>query len=165
MAFRRRPPRAPDDESPEDDGHRRRTPQRSAHDKVMDLLARRGYSEFELRQKLACDYTAEQITEAIEFARENGWMVDPAELSERVRGELNRKRKSHRYIQQFLQAKGLPKAAREPDDEVQKARALIESKLDKQAPFDYEDQKKIYRWLANRGFDDETIRKVMYEKP
>jgi regulatory protein len=130
----------------------------------MDYLARRSHSELELRQKLSRDYAVDDVEDAIQNAHQHGWMMDPEELSQRVSIELGRKRKGHRFINQFLKNKGLPPIARNSEDEMRKCRAIITSKLSSEGPFNYEEQKKIYRWLTARGFDDETIRRAIKSK-
>ncbi len=137
---------------------------KSARDKLMDFLARRDHSELELRQKLGRDYPTDEIDIAIEFARNRGWLLAPEELAEKATEQLNRKNKGTRYIQKFLQTRGLPFLPKDSGQELEKARNLVQSKLRHEAPYSYEEQKKIGRYLVNRGFDEETIRKVMYEK-
>jgi regulatory protein len=143
----------------------RRQGKKSARQKVMDLLAKRDHSEYELRKKLADDYPLHEIDEAIELARESRWLAPPEELSERAARALGRKRKSHRYINQFLTARGLPHVGRELDVETEKGVALVRarlrnlSSLDRQALF--EARLKARRLLTNRGFDGETIRRVL----
>lgn len=131
----------------------------------MDMLARRGHSELELRQKLSRDYEPAEIDAAIQFAKESKWMTEPEELSERVSMELGRKKKGHRFINQFLKNNGLPPVSKDLDEEVRKAREIIDAKmarkLAKGIPFDYEEKMKLHRTLANRGFDDETIRQAL----
>lgn len=137
-------------------------PRKSARDKMMDYLARRNHSELELRQKLSRAYTQNEVENAIAFAYENNWMAPPEEISERLAAELDRKRKGHRFINQVLKSKGLPHVTKNLEEEVRKGRALVTSKLAKEGPFSFEEQKKIHRWLTNRGFDSETIRKVIH---
>lgn len=151
-----------DEQSGEQPRHR---PRKSARDKLMDYLARRDHSEFELRKKLSFTYTATEVDNAIQFARENRWLAEPDELSSRVTEQLNRKNKGARYIEKFLRSRGLPGTAKDPDEELRKARELIQVKLNKQPPYEFAEQVKIHRFLAYRGFDEETIRKVMHEKP
>lgn len=134
---------------------------KSARDKIMDFLARRLHSELELRRKLSLSYEPEEVEDALAFAKENGWMLEPTELSERVSLELTRKKKGHRYINQFLQKKGLPPVVKNSESELQKARDLAEVRARHEPPYDFEEQKKIFRYLQNRGFDDETIRQVI----
>lgn len=128
----------------------------------MDLLARRNYSPREIHQKLGELYPPEEIEAAIAFARESKWLPADDELSERVAGALARKRKGHRYVNQYLKTKGLPAVEKNPRVELENALALVRSKLARPlasgVSIDYEFQRKIQRLLANRGFDDETIR-------
>jgi SOS response regulatory protein OraA/RecX len=131
----------------------------------MDLLARRGHSELELRQKLGRTYADDDVNEAIEFARESGWMTEPEELAERVAAELGRKKKGHLFINQFLKSKGLPLVAKDLDAEVERGREIAETRLGKPGPYSFDEKRKIHRWLANRGFDDETIRRVLASRP
>lgn len=140
-------------------------PRRPASHKIMDLIARRDHSELELRRKLQDDYTPEEIENALEMARESRWLAPPEELAERVAMHLGRRRKGHRYIDRFLRSKGLPAVARDLDEEVEKGLALIRVKLrarlEDETALGLEEKKKIQRLLANRGFDDETIRRVI----
>jgi regulatory protein len=155
-----------DSESYDGRGERdRRRPRRSARDKIVDYLARRDHSELELERTLSRDYPAEDVSDAIEFARQNGWLKAPEELARQVAEQLHRKNKGTRYIQQFLHSRGLPRVARDVDDEVRKGRELVLNKLGCEPPFEFDIQVKIRRLLANRGFDDDTIRKVIHEKP
>jgi regulatory protein len=127
----------------------------------MDLLARRSHTELELRKKLDGLYADDDITDAIQNARQNGWMPPAEEIAERVALELGRKKKGHRFINQFLRDKGLPPVSKDTEGEVEKARAIVVSKMRKAGPFDRTEQAKIYRLLANRGFEDDTIRRVI----
>lgn len=141
-----------------------------ARHKIMDLLARRDHSELELRRKLGdSEYTDLEIEDAIEFAKENRWLAPPDELAQRVALSLDHKRKGHRYIERFLRSKGLPAVAKNGENEVLKGRAVVCAKLGAKlrlalanhGRIDYEDRKKVHRLLVNRGFDDETIHRVI----
>lgn len=149
----------------EPDESERRRPRKKAREKVMDLLARRDHSELELKRKLAPDYEAEEIEDAIRFAKENKWMKPPEELAQAVAKALGRRGKGTRYIQRFLRDKGLPGVRKVAEDERAKALELIAVKLRREPPFAFEEQAKIARLLKNRGYDDETIRRVIHEKP
>lgn len=148
----------------------------------MDLLARRAHSELELRQKLSRSHVKDEVSDAIEFARANGWLTAPEELAERVSAELGRKRKGHLFIRQFLKAKGLPPVHKDLEEEIRKGHALLAAKLvdhretiqsdpsDASDLFDHnhnherQQRRKIQRLLANRGFDDETIQEIIRER-
>ena len=132
-----------------------------ARHKIMDILARRDHSEAEIKKKLSEQYSPEEIAGAITQARESGWLAEPEVLSERAARALGRKRKSHRYINQFLKAKGLPPVGRDVEGEVAKGVTLVRARLRRELPFDREGLLKARRLLTNRGFDGETIRRVL----
>jgi SOS response regulatory protein OraA/RecX len=156
-----------------------------AREKLMDYLARRLHSELELRTKLAKSeiYSGDEIEAAIAFAKESNWMMPPEEISERVSIEMGRKRKGHRFINQFLKTKGLPPIEKDPDEELRKAAAVLvkmsqpparprraagwaglaksfEESLQERLQAQKERQK-LQRLLLNRGFDEDTIRRAV----
>ncbi|MCM2281342.1 MAG: recombination regulator RecX [Bdellovibrionaceae bacterium] len=142
----------------------RQRPRKSAREKVMDFLARRDHSELELRRKLAPWYEAREIDEAIQFAKESKWMKPPEELAETVASQLGRRGKGTRYIQRFLRNKGLPSVRKDAGIELAKALDLIQIKLRREPPFEYDEHAKIARLLKNRGYDDETIRSALHAR-
>lgn len=105
MRFRKRPKGEALESGETESGELERRPRKSAYNKMMDYLARRGFSEFELRQKLLQDYPEDDVNDAVARAREAGWILPPEEMAERVALELGRKRKGHRFINQFLKSK------------------------------------------------------------
>jgi regulatory protein len=141
----------------------------AAKRKVMDFIARREHSEKELRKKLKesfvdSDSVDEVIDEAIEFAKENRWLGDPAELAQRLSDMLHRRNKGIHYINNYLREKGLPPVSADRDLELEKALALVKNKYSEEYEFSREDKAKVARFLASRGFDSDTVRKVVYEK-
>lgn len=91
----------------------------------------------------------------------------PHELSEKVVEELHRKQKGYLYISHYLREKGLPAVDKDLEFEYKKGMDLLLRKFHNQenSPAVARDliAKKI-RFLSNRGYDQETIRKVVYEK-
>lgn len=136
-----------------------------AMDKLVRFLARRDHSELELREKLGRTFTSETVEKTIETARERKWLASPEELAERVASGLSSKKKGQLYISNYLRKKGLPAVDGDVDMELEKARELL---LDRYECYenwqDYETKLKAYRFLANRGFEDQVIKKVLYEK-
>lgn len=131
----------------------------------MDLLARRNLSATELRRKLAAyEFSDSEIDDAIELAERKKWISPPAELAEKVIQDLTRKKKSARYINHFLEDKGLPASEFDAEAEVEKALNIVQNKLTKEKGFNAEEKQKILRLLTNRGFDSSTIRKVIERK-
>lgn len=141
----------------------------AAKRKVMDIVARRDHSEKELRQKLRDKFSEEDdsqdiIDEAIEFAKDNRWLGDPVDLAHRLAEMLHRRNKGIYYINKYLKEKGLPAVDVDRQIELEKALAIVKNKFEENHKFSREDKAKVGRLLASRGFDSETVRKVIYEK-
>lgn len=142
----------------------------AAKRKVMDLLARRDHSEKELKQKLRDRFIDEEggleaIEEALNFAKDNNWIGDPVALAQRMADMLHRRNKGIHYINNYLREKGLPSVDPDKNLELEKALAIVENKYkNKDQEFSREERARIGRLLASRGFDSETVRKVIYEK-
>lgn len=117
-----------------------------------------------MRQKLGRYFTPETVERAIEEAKKSRWILPPEELALKWAESLSRKRRSHGYIQKLLKKHRLPEVNRDRDLEIQKCRRLVETKFRKTANFDRIEQGKVARFLQYRGFDSETIRRVIYEK-
>jgi len=167
-----------------------------AKKKVMDLVALRDHSEKELRTKLReyfrrnlqyrkrlaqkqhrefTEDTEENQREiqaaiegAIDFAKEQGWLGDPENLSRKMAQTLHRKNKGLGYINNYLKEKGLPPVGDDRDLELEKALALVKNKYSDLSGLSFEEKRKeqarVARFLAARGFDSEIVRKVIYEK-
>lgn len=138
---------------------------KTARKKVMDLLAKRAHSELELRAKLEADFHQDDIDDAIEAAVDNKWLVDPQELSETLASELRRKNKGLHHINQVLESKGLPPVSEDSEQELEKAKQLLTSKFGhdfaSEAPFPEALAAKAQRLLMSRGFDEDTISKLV----
>jgi SOS response regulatory protein OraA/RecX len=130
----------------------------------MDLLARRDHSEAELRVKLGRNFTRAEIEDALERARESRWLALPDELAERVALSLHNKHKGYLYISHYLRKKGLPQVAKDSQLEMRKAFAIIENRFASEKRYTREEKQKIARHLSGRGFDDETVRRMIYEE-
>jgi SOS response regulatory protein OraA/RecX len=126
--------------------------------KAMDFLARRDHSEKELIEKLRRTFSDAEIIAVIEEMKERGWLLPPDELSEKVAQQLHDKNKGYLYICHFLRKKGLPMVSKDPQMEEEKARSLVAQKSG-----DSKSLQKIASLLKNRGFDTETIGKVVHE--
>ena len=124
----------------------------------MDYLARRDHSEKELIEKLLKFYPIDEIEKTLKEVKERGWLLPPEELSQKVAESLGRKSKGHLYINNYLRQKGLPPVEFCPEQEFEKARQLIESKLK-----DPSDIQRLSSLLKNRGFDTQTISRMIHE--
>lgn len=129
---------------------------------MMYLLAKRDYSEKELRERLERNdkYLQETVEQVIEDAWKNNWLLPPEELAQRVARRLHEKLKGHMYISHYLRQKGLPEVDFDEDLEAEKAAEIIARKYKNQTQ-DFKDQVKIKRFLASRGFFGSTIQQVL----
>lgn len=130
----------------------------------MDFLAMRDHSQAELRTKLSrYDFLPEDIEAAMDYVATSGWLLAPEVLAEKVADQLHRKKKSHYYILKFLQQKKLPPVPRDGSRELEKAMAVLPGRFSRLSKVSPEDKKKIAQFLKNRGFDLDTILRVIHE--
>jgi SOS response regulatory protein OraA/RecX len=127
-------------------------------------LAARDHSELELRQKLRRRFEKDIVDQALNFALERNWLLEPEKLAVRATEEFSRRKKSHRYIQDQLRRRGLPPTAANDDAELTKMRGLLQRKFGSAIDLAYEENAQAFRFLKYRGFQDALIRKVLNEK-
>lgn len=135
-----------------------------AYRALVRLLYRRDHSEKELQQKLSQRYTAEAIQSALAKAHEHRYIKPAEELAHQVSEHLHRKGKGLRKIHFELQKRGLPTIESSEEQELTKCLALIERKFSPHTRLSTPERVKIFRYLTNRGFDFETIKKALNEK-
>lgn len=129
----------------------------TAQENLLRLLQRRDQSEKELSDQLSQNFSESQIAEALTWAREQNWLKEPHELSQKIAQHLSEKLKGIEWINQVLEDKGLPLVTADANQELEKARKLLKKKQDATP------EKKMAS-LARHGFEPETIGKVIYEK-
>lgn len=147
--------------------------QNAVKKKMMDLLSRRDHSESELRTKLQQKFAAqveslEDLNDAIDAALaagvKNKWMSAPEELAQKIAEGLHQKNKGIEYINAYLEEKSLPAIQADSELELEKALAIVKNKYEENYSFSPADHAKIGQMLSSRGFDPETVRKVIHEK-
>jgi regulatory protein len=132
--------------------------------KAMDLLAIRDHSRSELRLKLSrFEFSPDDIESALDQSETSGWLLPPQVLAEKVAEELHRKKKSHDYIAQYLQQKELPPLPRDAERELEKALSALGGRFSPLSNPSSVDKKQIMVFLQNRGFDEDTIQRVVNE--
>lgn len=137
-------------------------PNKSAYEKSIDFLAKRDHSEKELREKLEQrQYTVEEIQDAIDELHERNYILPPEVLAGKVARILKERGKGLRYIVQYLGKKGLPPVDITTEEEFERGKELIERKLGMTPPFEWEQKVKIKRYLGNRGFQYDSIMRVI----
>ncbi len=140
----------------------------SARNAMMDILARRNHTEKEMRDKLNGKFSSEEIDLAIEFGKTKGWFAasaaDLQSRSEEMAARLKSKGKGQLYINQVLEEKGLAPVKMDSEQELEKARELVENKFSDVENMDSKEKAKVGRFLVSRGFDIEIIRKVIKDE-
>jgi regulatory protein len=133
---------------------------RSSTTAAMDFLARRNHSEKELRQKLLRKYDETEVQKALDYVKEQKWLIEPEALSEQTMNALHRRKKGFLFIQRYLRQKGLPVPSKNLEIEEDKARELLARKFVSLKEFAV--KQKAHRFLRSRGFEEDVIRKVIY---
>ena len=137
----------------------------TAQKAVMDLISRREYSEAELKQKLMQkDFPDEEIDQAIQRAKAQHWLGQPDEMAKSLADQLHKKNKGIEFINNTLAEKGLPTIGRDENLELEKALSLVKTKYSRYEDFTTEEKYKAMRFLASRGFDSSTIKKVFHDE-
>ena len=143
--------------------------QKRAKLRCMHLLEKRDYSEKELRRKLKngkTSYTEEEIDGAIEYVRSFHY-VDDGRYADRYIACMS-SRKSRRQIEQELLMKGIDRklveqAFEEGEDireDEQIARWFRKKNFDP-AEADQDAKRRMYAFLARKGFGQDAIRHAM----
>ncbi|MEK6556415.1 MAG: regulatory protein RecX [Bdellovibrionota bacterium] len=135
-----------------------------AYNAIIRYVSRRDHSEKEIRTKLGRWYTPEAVQAAVDKAYEYKWIKDASELTEIFSRSLHRQGKGLRAVNLKLKTKGLPEVKKDSELEIEKAQAALARKYKTQDPaikLDRPQKQKAYRFLANRGFDHDTIMIVL----
>jgi SOS response regulatory protein OraA/RecX len=138
---------------------------KSQYAQALDLLTRylalRDHSRYELQSKLSKRFEPEIVSQVLAEAEAAGWIAEDAVIAERAARSWRNKLKSRRYIEGQLKKRHLPLPARDPESEMQTARALLEKRFGPARELSFDDKGKAYRYMKYRGFDDRTIRMVL----
>ncbi len=136
--------------------------------KLQTYLSRRPHSEHELKNKLKKNFSDLEIHQAIECAKNKGWLLSPEQLSQHLSEGLHKKNKGWLFIKSQLKSKNLPLTLKDENKEEEKAKTSLRKKFDfpegQKKPSSSELQK-MHRFLKNRGFENEVIHKVLFNTP
>ena len=142
-----------------------------AQDYAIKLLGHRARSEAELRRRLeAKGFAAEEIDQAIARLKELRYLDDEALAVSRAESMVQAERKGPRLAVRKLEVAGIEetkaKAAVESAKEGASERELALKALEKRRPLlapnaARAERHKAARWLAGRGFSEETVRDVL----
>lgn len=143
----------------------------SAINYALYLLSKRDYSEKELRHKLTLkEYEEQEIEQAVERAKENGWQSDERFCAGYIRYR-SRQGIGALRLKQELRLKGI--ADWQIEDELDKAEIdwyeLAETVFEKKRPnrWDLKAKQKMWRFMISRGFERDQfydLLKVDYEE-
>ncbi|MGC4121699.1 MAG: regulatory protein RecX [Myxococcales bacterium] len=143
----------------------------AAQDYAIKLLGHRARSELELRRKLeAKGFSAEEIDQAMARLKELRYLDDEALAESRAESLVQSERKGPRLAVRKLEAAGIEEEKAEAAVESAKGgaseRELALKALEKRRPpvgpdTPRDERFKAARWLAARGFSEETIRAVL----
>lgn len=125
--------------------------------RALKLLARREYSRHELQQRLSVHSdNPSEIEAVLDELAERGWQSDERYAQSLIRSKSPRHGRlkiAHQLEQHGIDARDwLPEA----DDEQQRAIAILQRKY-ATAPETWAEKQKAARFLAQRGFDTDTI--------
>lgn len=132
---------------------------------ALQILGRRSYSEYELRQKLySKDYAAIQIDDVINRLLTYGYVNDHKLANILFEKHLQVGKYSLNNIICKLKQRGLPDdiiknatKSYDSDEEISSALKIVNNRF---KSLDDISKEKIYRFLATRGFGSTTISKV-----
>lgn len=130
--------------------------------KMKTYLAYRTHSEYELKHKLVKNFDKQAVEKAIQIAKQKKWIPEPEELALQLADELHRKKKGWLFIQAALKKKQLPFIQKQEELEEKKCRWWLEKKFGN-IQNSLQEINKVYRFLSYRGFEEPTIKKVVYE--
>ena len=138
--------------------------------KALNLLSRRDHYKKELKYKLIKrGFSAEKIEDILQELINDGYLNDKKFAEEWIKNRINKKPRGKNLIKAELLEKGVDKKIIEtklnnlldPDKEKQMAEILTDKWLNKRNCKNKETKEKLYRYLKNKGFNDEIIRKII----
>ena len=143
--------------------------QNDAKKYALKLLAYRGRSESELRERLARKgFSGETISRALEYLKRAGYLDDRLLAENLKRRALEEKRLGFQGAKDFMLKRGLPAHVVEStldydeDRELRNAEKLVDKKLASMRNYGGKSEKRrLWYFLARRGFSSGIIRKTL----
>ena len=130
--------------------------------KITQYLSLRSHSHAELKQKLSKKFPSNIVEKALNQAKQNNWLENPLELSQKTVEKLYKKNKSWSYIQSYLKKKELPLPPYNKEKELEKAKNLLKKHTPSQS-LSHNNPLKLKQFLANRLFEIDIINEVLEE--
>ena len=141
---------------------------KEARVKAMELLLYRNRTEAELRNKLLeREYTEEETEDALAYVKSFGYLNDSAYAEQYVlsRGSA----KGRAALKRELRGKGVSEEIIDdalsalPEDDTQTLLSLIEKRAGAPHPMDDKEYRRIFGYLARRGFSGSGIHRALKE--
>ncbi len=132
------------------------TPNKSAYDSALKMLARREHSYLELCKKLSPTYPEDEIEQALEKLKQQNYQSDARFASEFIQMRFNQG-KGPIKIAMDLKQKGINDFDLSEYDFFALARQVRVSKYGETTPKDYKEKAKQQRFLQSRGFGFDEI--------
>lgn len=133
---------------------------------VLNLLARRDYSERELRQKLKQkEASVEDIERLLAWSQQQGYQSDSRYAEQMTQAKV-RKGYGQYYLQQFFAEQGLSKELLQQVIETKEidwvgvASDAYRKKYADKPITDYHDKQKRMKYLQSRGFESQVIQQL-----
>jgi regulatory protein len=142
-----------------------------ARNRALHLLAKRRYSEKELRQKLEqSEYPAEIIANTSEYLLSLGYLDDKLFAYDYI--DYHRHDKSYSRLCQELSLKGIPlettaalyaEIVEAPVEEIEEQQILrwLEKKKFNKNTADFRAKQRIFAFLCRKGFSSDSIRRII----
>lgn len=128
--------------------------------RALKLLARREYSRHELQQRLSAHSdNADEIEVVLDELTARGWQSDERYAQSLIRSKSPRQGRlklTYQLEQQGIDPQHIHHWLPEACDEQQHAIAILQKKYPN-APQTWQDKQKAARFLAQRGFDTDTV--------
>ncbi len=140
-------------------------PEKDLRERALGYLARREHTRAELARKLAaCCEDRDEIETLLDDFAQRGWLSEARYVDMVVQarqGKYGSRRIAHELREKGVSEEGVAAALSEVrDGELESARAVWAKKFGS-LPADAKEKAKQMRFLASRGFGQETIYKVM----
>lgn len=133
------------------------TPNKSAYDSALNMLARREHSYLELYKKLSNTYPEDEIEQALEKLKQQNYQSDERFASEFIQMRCNQG-KGPIKIAMNLKQKGIEHFDLLEYDFFALAKQVRISKYGEATPSDYQEKTKQQRFLQSRGFGFDEIK-------
>src|SRR5665647_2124211 len=144
-----------------------KTPEQACLSKCLQLLSKMAYSKRRLREKLGAVYDAKIVEQVIAYAEDKHYLDEQRDCSIWLEHYRNHSKKSNQEIIALLSKRGYERelikiclGSADPEEEIHKAIAILQSLVIKKKPEDYKGKQKILQKLLRHGFPMDIVLKA-----